>query len=127
MNRLGPLTMLISSNTTEVEDMKKSTPAGKRDPKRRPTHPGAVLRETVLPTLCMSVSGAAHAMRVSRQTLHRILSEKGPVTPDMALRLGRFCGNGPELWLAIQQARDLWDAQQAIGTEIEEIPTQEAA
>lgn len=107
--------------------MKRSIAAGKRDPKRRPTHPGVVLRETVLPALRMSVSGAAHARKVSRQTLHRILSEKGPVTPDMALRLGKFCGNGPGLWLAMQQARDLWDAQQAIGAEIEEIPTQEAA
>lgn len=58
--------------------MKKSIPAGKRHPRRRPTHPGALLRETVLPSLRMSVSGAAQTMKISRQTLHRILSEKGP-------------------------------------------------
>ena len=37
--------------------------------------------------------------RVARQLLHRILAEKAPVTPAMALRLGKFCGNGPDLWL----------------------------
>ena len=94
---------------------------------RRPTHPGIVLRETVLPALRMTVAGAAAAMGVSRQTLHRILSEHGPVTPAMALRIGKFCGNGPEIWLAMQQAVDLWDARQEIGREIEGIPTQRAA
>lgn len=101
--------------------------AGGRSPGRRPTHPGAVLRETVLPALRMNASAAASAMRVSRQTLHRILSEKGSITPDMALRIGKFCGNGPDFWLAMQQACDLWDARQAITGEIDKIPTLKAA
>jgi plasmid maintenance system antidote protein VapI len=45
----------------------------------------------------------------------------------MALRLGKFCGNGPEVWLAMQQAVDLWRARQAIADEVEAIPTQRAA
>ncbi|MEJ8574492.1 HigA family addiction module antitoxin [Microbaculum marinum] len=98
-----------------------------RDPSRRPTHPGAMLREFVLPAAGISVKQAAQMMGVSRQNLHRILAEKGPVTSEMALRIGKFAGNGPELWLAMQQAVDLWDARQAIGTDIEAIPTVGAA
>jgi addiction module HigA family antidote len=96
-------------------------------PERRPTHPGAVLRDTVLPAVGMSVAASAEAMGVSRQTLHRILSGRGPVTPAMALRIGKFCGNGPDIWLALQQAVDLWDARQAIAKELAAIPTQKAA
>ncbi len=44
------------------------------------------------------------------------------VDAEWALRLGRFCGNGPELWMDMQAAFDLWLAEQRIGTEIESIP-----
>ena len=74
---------------------------------RRPTHPGTVLREDVLPALRLSVGAAARHLQISRQTLHRILTEEAGVTPEMALRLGKLCGNGPALWLAMQQAYDL--------------------
>lgn len=93
---------------------------GKR--KMRPTHPGAILREDVLPELELSVAEAARQLHVSRQMLHRILSEESAVTPEMALRLGRFCGNGPGLWLRMQQAYDLWDAERKLSTELQAIP-----
>lgn len=88
---------------------------------RAPTHPGALLREDVLPALRVSVSEAARRLGVSRQTLHRLLAERTAITPEMALRLGRFCGNGPLLWLRMQQAYDLWHAARTIGDEIERI------
>ena len=90
--------------------------------RRHPTHPGAILREDVLPTLRLSVSEAARQLRVTRQTLHRILSGRSAVTPEMALRLGKFCGNGPHLWLRMQQAHDLWRAQQQLSAELDKIP-----
>ncbi|CAN5307513.1 hypothetical protein BH24PSE2_BH24PSE2_10770 [soil metagenome] len=89
---------------------------------RRPTHPGAVLREDVLPTLGISVTAAARYPHVTRQTLHRLLSETTNVTPDMAVRLGKFCGNGPESWLRMQAACDLCKAGQALRTEVRAIP-----
>lgn len=89
---------------------------------RRPTHPGALLREDVLPALHLSVSEAASQLRVSRQTLHRVLAEKIAVTPDMAVRLGKFCGNGPGLWLRMQAAYDLWRAEQRMKKELRLIP-----
>lgn len=83
-----------------------------------PTHPGRVLREDMLPELRLSVSETARRLRISRQTLHRILAEEAPVTPAMALRIGRFCGNGPALWLRLQQGVDLWSAEREMADEL---------
>ena len=96
-------------------------------PRRKPTHPGELLREDVLPALRISVSEAARKLRVSRQTLHRILAGDAGVTPDMAVRLGKFCGNGPGLWLRMQQAYDLWHAEQRLASELTKIPTSPTA
>jgi addiction module HigA family antidote len=92
-----------------------------------PTHPGEILREDVLPALGLSVIEAAKALRVSRQTLHRILAGKMAVSPEMAVRLGKFCGNGPGLWLRMQAAYDLWYAQKRLRVEVKRIPTRQAA
>ena len=96
-------------------------------PNRKPTHPGKMLREDVLPVLGISVSEAARRMRISRQSLHRILAGDAGVTPDMAVRLGKFCGNGPGLWLRMQQAYDLWHAEQRLASELAKIPTASVA
>ena len=80
--------------------------------KRLPTHPGAVLREDVLPGLeGQSVTSFARALGVSRQTLHAILAERSGISAEMALRLGALLGNGPQLWLDMQSKYDLWRAQ----------------
>jgi addiction module HigA family antidote len=97
------------------------------DRRRAPTHPGEILREDVLPQLKMSVSEAARQLRVSRQTLHRILAGTAAVTPEMAVRLGKFCGNGPGLWLRMQQAYDLWHAERQLRAELEKIPARGVA
>jgi addiction module HigA family antidote len=97
-----------------------------RRPARAPTHPGAILREDVLPAIGESVANAANKLGVTRQHLHRIIAEKAPISPEMAIRLGKFCGNGPELWLRMQQAYDLWHAQRALRAEIAKIPTAQA-
>jgi antitoxin HigA-1 len=64
---------------------------------------------------------------VSRQTLYDILEERQPVTPIMALRLGKLCGNGPGLWLNLQKRYDLRRAEQTLGEKIKTIPTLEVA
>jgi addiction module HigA family antidote len=83
--------------------------------KRAPTHPGEVLREHVLPALGISVTKLADALGVSRQALYKVLAGRSGVTPEMALRLGAFLGNGPGLWLRMQQTHDLWAARRALG------------
>ena len=83
-----------------------------RDPKRKPTHPGAVLREDVLPALDMSQTEFAKRLDVSRVTVSEVLLEKRPLSTDMAVRVGRLLGSTPESWLRMQEAVDLWEAQQ---------------
>ena len=93
----------------------------KRD--RCPTHPGEVLRDSVLPALKISVSQAARELGITRQTLHRIMRGAGPVTPEVALKLGRWCGNGPLLWLRLQEAYDMWTLEKQMAAELERVPT----
>ncbi|MEO6696437.1 MAG: HigA family addiction module antitoxin [Gammaproteobacteria bacterium] len=90
----------------------------KTKPAMPPAHPGEMLREDVLPALGISISACARALGVSRQMLHRILAGTHSITPEMALRIGKFVGNGPEIWLSMQQAYDLWHAQQDIAPEL---------
>lgn len=89
---------------------------------RKPTHPGAVLREDVLPALGVSISAAARELGVARQTLHRLLQETTSVTPEMAVRLGKYCGNGPDIWLRLQAAYDLWHAEREMQKVLKNIP-----
>ncbi len=95
----------------------------KRPLNRPPTHPGEVLREDVLPALDLSVSEAARRLGISRQQLHRVLACTHPITTEMALRIGKFAGNGPGLWLRMQQAYDLWYAEQRMKAELSKIET----
>ncbi|HXV23327.1 MAG TPA: HigA family addiction module antitoxin [Alphaproteobacteria bacterium] len=90
-------------------------------------HPGELLREEILPALKRSVSEVADLLGVSRQTLHAILAERASVTPMMALRLGKLCGNGPNLWLLLQSRYDLAVLGPAMAEELERIPTIKAA
>jgi len=87
----------------------------------RPTHPGEMLREDFLPDYGLTVAGLAGALEVSRQTVNELLRERRAVSPEMALRLGRLFGNSPEFWLNAQRALDLWDAEQAIGGQVDRI------
>ena len=99
----------------------------KRDRDREPPHPGEILREDVLPALNMPVMTAAKELGVSRQTLHGVLAGTIAVSPAMALRLGKFCGNGPALWLNLQRAYDLYRVEREMADEIAKIPTRRAA
>ena len=84
---------------------------------RSPTHPGAVLREDVLPALGITQTELALRLGVSRLTVSDILHEKRPITADMDIRLGKLLGNGPSLWLRMQQALDIWALEQRGGYE----------
>ncbi len=92
-----------------------------------PIHPGEILREDVLPALRLTVTDAAKELGIARQTLHRILAERAAVTPEMAVRLGKFCGNGPGLWLRLQQTYDLWHAERRLAGAVARIPSHRSA
>ena len=81
--------------------------------KRKPTHPGNILKEDYLLPLEISVTEMAMNLGISRKTLSKILNEKGSITPDMALRLARAFDTTPDLWLNLQKSFDLWNAEHA--------------
>ena len=82
-----------------------------RNPNRKPTHPGAVLREDVLPGLVITQGRMAQLLGVSRVTLAQLLHEHRALSGDMALRLEKLLGTSAESWLNMQQAVDLWEAR----------------
>lgn len=83
-----------------------------RDPKRRPMHPGAILREDVLPALGMTQTEFAQRLGVSRLSVSDLLLEKRGMTPEMAARVGKLLNTTPDSWLRMQQAVDLWEVAQ---------------
>jgi len=95
--------------------MSKLSPP-KRSPERCPTHPGAFLRETVLPAVSASKVDIAAALGISRQSLYDILSEKQPVTPAMAVRFAAVFDTSAASWLKMQVAFDLWHAEREVDT-----------
>ncbi len=96
-----------------------------RHPDIEPSHPGSLLNEIVIPASGKSKVEIAGMLGISRQTLYDILSEKAAVTPEMAVRIGKFCGNGPGIWLRMQVAYDLWHAERSVDTAA--IPTLKVA
>ncbi len=83
-----------------------------RNPNRRPTHPGAILREDVLPALKMTQVELAERLGVSRLSVSELLHEKRALTPEMAARLAKLLNTTPLSWLAMQTAVDLWELEQ---------------
>jgi addiction module HigA family antidote len=93
----------------------------------KPMHPGELLREEVLPALKRDKTEIAELLGVSRQTLYDILREHQGVTPAMALRLGKLCGNGPDLWLNLQRTFDLREEEKRLEAQLKKIPTLQGA
>ncbi|HYQ82752.1 MAG TPA: HigA family addiction module antitoxin, partial [Rubrobacter sp.] len=64
---------------------------------------------------------------VSHQMLHSILRKRSAVSPEMAVRLDRFCSNGAAFWLQMQASHDLWHAERKLRNELSKIPEHTAA
>ena len=91
-----------------------------RHRKTAPAHPGTVVAD-ILDEQRLSLRQAAAAIGLSPTGLAKVLNGQSPVTPETALRLGTWLGNGPELWLNLQQAYDLWHARERLGTDLSKI------
>ena len=83
----------------------------KRNPARCPTHPGALLREDVIPPTGRTKAEIAQLLGISRQHLYDILRERKPVSPSVAVRLGKLFGDGAAVWVRMQGAYDTWHAE----------------
>lgn len=79
-----------------------------------PPHPGEILKETCLDPLGLTVTRAARALGVTRESLSRLINAKAGVSPEMAIRLSRAFNTTPELWLGLQQQYELWHARQKV-------------
>ena len=80
--------------------------------KRKPTHPGLVLKYDVLEPLNLTVTEAARHLGVTRKTLSELINCRAALSPEMAIRIGKATGTTPESWLNMQAKLDLWLAQQ---------------
>jgi addiction module HigA family antidote len=93
---------------------------------RSPVHPGVFFERNILPEFLRqrrTIGEVATLLGVSRQALHRVMSGRAAVTADMAVRLGKLCGNGPDLWLTMQARHDAWEASRRLAPELKRIPT----
>ena len=93
----------------------------KRNTRRCPTHPGALLREDVIPATGRSKTEIAQLLGISRQHLYDILRERKPVSPSVAVRLGKLFGDGAGVWVRMQGAYDTWQAERK--EDVSRIPT----
>jgi antitoxin HigA-1 len=90
--------------------------------KVRPVHPGEVISD-VLEDIEMTQTRFAKILGVSRRSVNEIVLGQRPITVDMAIRIGKALGNGPQLWLNLQQKVDIWDAVQKHSEEYERVST----
>jgi addiction module HigA family antidote len=82
--------------------------------KRKPLHPGEILREEFMPDYGLTVSGLADMLGVSRQSVNELIRERRNLSAEMAVRLAACFGNSPEQWLNIQRTLDLWEAERLL-------------
>ena len=82
---------------------------------RKPTHPGAILRDVILPEMNIAKKELAEILGISRQMLYGILNEKKAVSPETATKLGAFFGNSPTMWMNMQVKYDLYKAAKTVG------------
>jgi addiction module HigA family antidote len=92
-----------------------------------PPHPGATLKEDVLPTLGLSVTAAALQLGVTRAAFSRVINGRAAISPEMARRLElwlktRRGGPDAESWLRQQLAYDLWQEEQRPAPKVQRAP-----
>ncbi len=89
--------------------------------KRKPTHPGEILKEDFMVPLKLTQMELARALKTSFRTINEILNEKRNISPEMALRLARYFGTTPDVWLGLQADYDLYKARLKSEKSINEI------
>ncbi len=83
-------------------------------------HPGEILLEEFMKPMHLSINRLARELIVPPGRVSAITNGKRSITADTALRLGRFFGVSPELWMGLQADYDLRVAQRKIGPEVEQ-------
>ena len=78
---------------------------------RKPSHPGALIRNVILPETGITISELARRCGVARNTMSKVVNERGDVTEDIAIRLSRVLGSTPRFWVAMQTNLNLWQLE----------------
>ena len=94
---------------------------------REPTHPGEILREEFLNPLGISQSALARELHTSFRAVNELVNGKRGITPVMAMKLARYFGTTPQLWLNLQNNYDLYRVKRKNAKEIEAIKRYEVA
>ena len=89
--------------------------------KRKPTHPGLILREDFLLPMGLSQTELAEKLKTTFRTVNEILNEKRGISPEMAVRLARFFGTSEELWLNLQDQYDLYKVKEKKQAELKKV------
>jgi addiction module HigA family antidote len=82
--------------------------------KRRPSHPGAILRAHYLEVRGIGIGELAAAIEMSRKHLSQVVNGHKRVEPTLAARLAKALGTTAQFWLNLQAAVDAWDAMAAV-------------
>ena len=85
-----------------------------------PIHPGEILREEFMAPLELSTNALALALRVPATRIGEIVRGRRSISADTALRLGRYFGTSPDLWLGLQAECDLRRATRELGGRLEQ-------
>ena len=75
---------------------------------RKPTHPGEILKKEFLEPLNISQTKLAKELHTSFRAINEIINTKRGITTEMALKLAKFFGTTPQLWLNLQNSYDLY-------------------
>ena len=78
---------------------------------RKPSHPGALIRNVILPETGLTISELARRCGVARNTMSKVVNERGDVTEDIAIRLSRVLGSAPRFWLGMQTNLNIWQLE----------------
>ena len=84
-----------------------------------PIHPGEILREEFLKPMGVSINRLSRDLAVPPGRISAIVNGKRSITADTALRLGKYFGVSPEIWMGLQSVYDLRVAQRTIGAEVD--------
>ncbi|OGL47753.1 MAG: addiction module antidote protein, HigA family [Candidatus Schekmanbacteria bacterium RBG_13_48_7] len=82
---------------------------------RKPTHPGEFVREDILKELGLSQGQLAKRLGVSRKTINDLVNMKRGLSPDLAIRIGKFTNTNPKTWMNLQASWDLWETWHSEG------------
>lgn len=92
-----------------------------------PLHPGEVLREEFMAPLDLSAISLAKALDIPRSRIERIVKEEIGISTDTALRLARYFGTSPQLWLNLQTSFEIKTLEREMAPDLERITPREVA